>query len=51
MEKENADVLRLVSELQEAVTRLTQAQGRAYKLWVEALRAAGAAAGTGPKQS
>ena len=39
------------SELQEAVTRLTQAQGRAYKLWVEALKAAGAAAGSGPKQS
>ena len=38
-------------ELQEAVTRLTQAQGRAYKLWVEALKAAGAAAGGGPKQS
>jgi hypothetical protein len=37
------------SELQEAVTRLTQAQGRAYKLWVEALKAAGTAA-SGPKQ-
>ncbi len=38
------------SELQDAVTRLTQAQGRAYKLWVEALKAAGTAAGSGPKQ-
>jgi len=37
-------------ELQEAVMRLTQAQGRAYKLWMEALKAAGAAAGSGPKQ-
>ncbi len=36
------------SELQEAVTRLAQAQGRAYKLWMEALKAAGAA-GSGPK--
>jgi hypothetical protein len=33
-------------ELQEAVTRLTQAQGRAYQLWGEALtRATAAAAG------
>lgn len=37
------------SELQEAVTRLGLAQGRAYKLWLEALAAAGAAAGSGPK--
>ena len=33
------------SELQDAVTRLTQAQGRAYQLWTEALSRAGAAAG------
>jgi len=30
-------------ELQEAVTRLTQAQGRAYQLWMEALSRTGAA--------
>jgi len=29
-------------ELQEAVTRLTQAQGRAYQLWLEALTRTGA---------
>lgn len=35
------------SELQDAVTRLTQAQGRAYQLWLEALSRTGAtAAGT-----
>jgi hypothetical protein len=32
------------SELQDAVTRLTQAQGRAYQLWTEALSRTGAAA-------
>ncbi len=31
-------------ELQEAMTRLTQAQGRAYQLWLEALTRAGACA-------
>jgi hypothetical protein len=36
-------------ELQEAVTQLGLAQGRAYKLWLEALTAAGAAAARGPK--
>jgi len=37
-------------ELQEAITRLTQAQGRAYQLWMQALKAPGEA-GTrgGPK--
>jgi hypothetical protein len=34
-------------EFQEAVTQLGLAQGRAYKLWLEALKAAGAAAGGG----
>ena len=35
------------NELQEATTRLTQAQGRAYQLWLQALSGAGgAAAGT-----
>ena len=35
------------TELQEATSRLTDAQGRAYQLWLEALsRAGGAAAGT-----
>jgi hypothetical protein len=35
------------TELQEAITRLTQAQGRAYQLWLEALRRSGSsAAGT-----
>jgi hypothetical protein len=38
------------SELQEAVTQPGLAQGRAYKLWLEALKTAGAAAATGPKQ-
>ncbi|MGD9895261.1 MAG: hypothetical protein AB7R89_32825 [Dehalococcoidia bacterium] len=33
------------SELQDAVTRLTQAQGRAYQLWMEALSRSGAPAG------
>jgi hypothetical protein len=34
------------NELQEAITRLTEAQGRAYELWLEGLsRAGGAAAG------
>ena len=32
-------------ELQAAITRLTEAQGRAYKLWLEALRPPG---GAGP---
>jgi hypothetical protein len=36
------------AELQEAVTRLTQAQGRAYQLWAEALSRAGDAARGGP---
>lgn len=31
-------------ELQEAVTRLTQAQGRAFQLWLEALQRTGASA-------
>ena len=38
-------------ELQAAITRLTEAQGRAYKLWMEALQAAGkrpGAAGSEP---
>jgi hypothetical protein len=35
------------TELQEAITRLTQAQGRAYQLWLEALsRTGSSAAGT-----
>jgi len=40
-------------ELQEAVTRLTEAQGRAYKLWTEALQKMGEAArpASGPKPS
>lgn len=38
------------TELQEAVTRLTQAQGRAYKLWMEALTRAGEAARPGGSQ-
>jgi hypothetical protein len=33
------------SELQDAITRLTQAQGRAYQLWMEAFSRTGAAAG------
>jgi hypothetical protein len=32
------------TELQDAVTRLTQAQGRAYQLWIEALNRTAAAA-------
>jgi hypothetical protein len=36
-------------ELQEAMTRLALAQGRADKLWLEALKAAGAAAASGPR--
>jgi hypothetical protein len=32
---------RPASELQEAVTRLTQAQGRAYQLWLEAMTRTG----------
>jgi hypothetical protein len=32
------------TDLQEAVTRLALAQGRAYKLWLEALKAAGSSA-------
>jgi hypothetical protein len=39
------------SELQEAVTRLTLAQGRVYKLWLEAIKTPGAAAAAGPKRS
>jgi len=40
-------------ELQEAVTRLTEAQGRAYTLWMEALRKMGEAAmpGSGSRQT
>lgn len=40
------------SELQDAVTRLTQAQGRAYQLWTEALSrtAAGSAPDTSKKK-
>jgi hypothetical protein len=34
-------------ELQEAITKLTQAQGRAYQLWMQALKATGEA-GKGP---
>jgi hypothetical protein len=30
------------NELQEAITRLTEAQGRAYQLWMSALSNAGA---------
>ena len=30
-------------EMQEAITRLTQAQGRAYQLWMQALKATGEA--------
>ena len=33
------------NELQEATSRLTQAQGRAYQLWLEALSRTGASAG------
>lgn len=33
------------AELQEATTRLTEAQGRAYQLWLEALSRAGGAEG------
>jgi hypothetical protein len=33
------------NELQEAVMRLAEAQGRAYKLWIEALKAGATAAG------
>jgi hypothetical protein len=49
------------TELQDAVTRLTQAQGRAYQLWMEALNrtatvargggSEGTKAGTGSKKS
>jgi hypothetical protein len=39
------------AELQEAVTRLTQAQGRAYQLWGEALSRATAAATSGRSPS
>jgi hypothetical protein len=40
------------TELQDAVTRLTQAQGRAYQLWMEALnRTASAARGGGSQGS
>jgi hypothetical protein len=40
-------------ELQEAVTRLTEAQGRAYKIWMEALQKLGEAArpGSAPRPS
>jgi len=34
-------------ELQAAITRLTEAQGRAYKLWLEALRPSGGAGSAG----
>ena len=39
------------TELQEATTRLTQAQGRAYQLWLEALSRTGAAAGGAARQA
>jgi hypothetical protein len=39
------------SELQEAVTRLTQAQGRAYQLWLEALSRSGATAADATQQA
>jgi hypothetical protein len=39
------------SELSEAIARLTQAQGKAYKLWIEALARAGETMrpGAGPR--
>lgn len=39
------------AEMQEAITRLTQAQGRAYQLWMQALKAPGDAGkgAPGPK--
>jgi len=39
------------AELQAAVTRLTEAQGRAYKLWMEAIQKMGEMAkpGSGPR--
>jgi hypothetical protein len=41
------------AELQAAVTRLTEAQGRAYKLWMEAIQKMGEMAkpGSGPRSS
>lgn len=39
------------SELQEAVTRLTQAQGRAYQLWLEALSRTGSSAASTARQA
>jgi hypothetical protein len=43
----------LPAELQAAVTRLTEAQGRAYKLWIEAIQKMGEMAkpGSGPRSS
>ncbi|MGH7320185.1 MAG: hypothetical protein ACRELA_11255, partial [Candidatus Rokuibacteriota bacterium] len=38
------------TELQEAVARLAQAEGRAYKLWIEVLARAGDAAKPGGGQ-
>ena len=38
------------TELQEATTRLTQAQGRAYQLWLEALGRGGMNAPTTPEK-
>lgn len=37
------------SDLQAAITRLTEAQGRAYKLWMEAIQKMGESARSGPK--
>jgi hypothetical protein len=39
------------NELQEATSRLTQAQGRAYQLWLEALSRAGSSAAGAARQA
>ena len=39
------------NELQDATTRLTQAQGRAYQLWLEALSRTGMGAGGAARQA
>ena len=39
------------NELQDAITRLTQAQGRAYQLWLEALSRTGASVGSAAAQA
>jgi hypothetical protein len=39
------------NELQEATTRLTQAQGRAYQLWLQALSGAGSATAGAARQA